>query len=165
MRSQFTATPDNAMSSAEIATFLNEKREARLGTVDEAGAIHLTPIWYWYDDGVVYFLLGESRRHLKNLRIRTQATILVDEDRRYLDGWSAGAKAVMFSGQVQLSSDESAVAEGLQKLRLRYLGPDRVEEPNYRQASGRESRVLCALDPDRVVSWDFAKAADNAGAK
>lgn len=161
MGSQFTATPENAMSVAEIATFLNEKREARLGTVDEAGAIHLTPIWYWYDEGVVYFLLGESRRHLRNLRAKALATFLVDEDRRYLDGWSAGAKAVMLSGAVEISSDESAVAEGLQKLRLRYFGPEPVEDPNYRQASGREGRVLCALAPKRVVSWDFAKAVDS----
>jgi PPOX class probable F420-dependent enzyme len=155
--SQFTVTSSNTMTRPEIETFLNEKREARLATTRPDGSVHLTPIWFWYEEPLVHFLLGESRQHLKNLRNDPRATILIDEDRRYRDGWDAGAKAVMLAGVVRMSTDDADVAEGSRKLRTRYFGKPEPDDAGYQKAPGKERRVLCTLTPANSVSWDFGK--------
>lgn len=149
--SKGTVTADNAMSPAELAAFLAEPREARLGTVRKDGDVHLTPIWYLAEpDGRLLFFLESRRLHLANLRRRPRATLLVDEDERPRGG--AGARAASFRGAVELVDDPAVVDENRARLVRRYRGPDAPlpQDPAYRYS-------MCVLTPDHVTTWDFSK--------
>lgn len=157
-RSVGTSVAANALTPAELAAFLAEPREARLGTVLADGDVHLTPVWYLAEPGpggegverILVFL--ESRRlHLANLRRRPRATLLVDHDTRPQGG--SAARAATFRCAVELVDDPAAVDEARHRLIRRYRGPD---APLPRTGGFRYT--LCILTPERTTSWDFEKA-------
>src|SRR5581483_8208422 len=110
------------MSAEEIAAFLDERQTANLATVRRDGSVHLTPIWYRREGARVYFMLAESRLHLRNLRRDPRATLLVEEDPRVTGGWDAGARAVMLHGAVEIVDDEEIAEAHRVRLVERYMG-------------------------------------------
>jgi hypothetical protein len=66
-------------TAEEIEAFLNLPRIARLGTLNEDGTIHLTPIYFKYENGE--FILGtqERSRRVRNIRRNSDVTLLVDD--------------------------------------------------------------------------------------
>jgi PPOX class probable F420-dependent enzyme len=156
-RSIGTIDAANAMSAQELATFLGERREARLATVRQDGDVHLTPVWYLYENERFHFCLERRRLHLRNLRRTPRATVLVDQDFRTSHGWRAGAKATMASGAVELIEDQPKVEVLHARLLERYYG-DAVSDPEFQRTSIPELRfVLAILTPDRILAWDFSK--------
>jgi len=155
-----TATRRNAMTRDEIAAFLQRPITAAVATICADGIPHLTPIWFGYEDGRFFLLIGARRRHLRNLRRDPRATLLVDvDDRRDGDGLGE-AKAVMVSGAVTLVEEPDSVQHYSDELELRYLG---TTEPIEGAPTGEEY-VLAWLDPSRWMTWDFAKAQADASA-
>ena len=51
MSNKSTATPENALSQAEIDEYLNRRIMARMATQRADGYPHLTPIWFVWEDG------------------------------------------------------------------------------------------------------------------
>ena len=58
----WTATRRNSMSETETRAFLDEALVARLATNRADGFVHLTPVWYLHESGLVHFTLGTRRR-------------------------------------------------------------------------------------------------------
>lgn len=148
--SKGTASRENAMTPAELDAFLGEPREARLATVRPDGDVHLSPVWFLWEDGVVRFLLEAKRLHLANLRRRPRATLLVDEDRRPQDGVGAPARAALFRGPVTIEDDHAVADPVHRRLMERYYGEEPVQPPGFRYS-------LCTLTPEATTTWDFTK--------
>jgi PPOX class probable F420-dependent enzyme len=155
--SETTATARNAMSRAEVAAFLGEKREVRLATLREDGWPHLTPVWYRYRDGRVWVTRAERRVHLHNLRRDPRATMLFDQDMRLDAGWRAGARAVQLRGTVEIIDDDAGVDALENEMGEFYLG-DEVHEPHFTEAVVSEKRYVCVFTPQHTLTWDFRKA-------
>jgi hypothetical protein len=104
------------------------------------------------------FCLEVDRVHLANLKRDPRATMLVDEDRRPADGWSAPAKAVMLAGSVEITDEADVTEDVRRKLFERYMSddPNRPLVPAIQQ-DPRKHYLLIVLTPDRIVSWDFTK--------
>jgi PPOX class probable F420-dependent enzyme len=150
-RSRATATAENAMSAEELAAFLDQLQTANLATVRADGSVHLTPIWYRRDGNRVYFMLAESRLHLRNLRRNPNATLLVEVDERLTGNWEAGARAAMLQGPVEIVDDPEISEAHRRELVERYMGPGRTGSPDERY-------YLCWLRPVRTLAWDYSKA-------
>ena len=157
LQSKLTATSSNAMTPNEIDDFLRGRRNACLGTIRNDGFPQVTPVWYWPEDGNIYFSLGESRRHLRNLRARPLATILVEEDLRLSQGWQAVARGVMFCGPAEIIEDRKTLDLYEEKMANHYLG-DEANDPEFAAAVDSERRYLIVLRPDKTLSWDYSKA-------
>jgi PPOX class probable F420-dependent enzyme len=157
LQSKLTATTSNAMTPAEIQAFLRGRRNAYLGTIRSDGFPQVTPVWYWPEDGNIYFSLGESRRHLHNLRANPSATILVDEDLRLTQGWQAVARGVMFCGPTEIIDDQATLGVYEEKMATQYLG-DEADDPEFAAAVDSERRYLVVLRPEKTLSWDYSKA-------
>ena len=157
LQSKLTATTSNAMTAEEIEEFLHGRRNAYLGTVRSDGYPQVTPVWYWYEQGSIYFSLGESRRHLRNLRARPAATILVDEDLRLTQGWRAGARGVMFCGPAEILDDDQLLASYEAKMAQHYLGEE-ANDPDFAAAVAGDRFYLVTLHPEKILSWDYSKA-------
>lgn len=155
---KLTASASNAMTSQEIEDFLNKKQDARLATIRSDGFPHITPVWYWAEDGKVYFTLGESRMHLRNLRKNPNSTLLMDEDMRLTEGWKGGARAVMLRGTAEIVKDESQLEHYEKKMTDLYLG-DEQYDPEFLASMDSEKRYLVVHTPTGKLTWDYTKTA------
>jgi PPOX class probable F420-dependent enzyme len=147
------------MSPERLDAFLRgTPRNAILGTTRADGYPQVTPVWFWWEDGVVRFELGESRVHYRNLRRDPRATVLVEADYRIERGWQAGAQGVMFSGPVDVIEDERVRARYSELMADHYFGAD-ATDPDFLAAVDDERFFHCILRPERTVSWDWTPRA------
>src|SRR5215813_11591918 len=133
-----TATKENALTEAERDEFLRRKLVGRLGTNRGDGWWHVTPIWYLWEDGRFYHTLGNSRRHLKNIRRDPHATLCVDVDPRLAEGLQAGTRAVVCFGLAKLVEDAKLIREITDRILRRYISP---EAPQFEKAVWFEGRT------------------------
>jgi nitroimidazol reductase NimA-like FMN-containing flavoprotein (pyridoxamine 5'-phosphate oxidase superfamily) len=153
-RSKSTATKENALASEERDALLAVRQDARLGTNRGDGWWHITPIWYVWGDGCFRHTLGAGRRHLRNLRRDSHATVCVDEDPRLEEGLDAGARAVVGFGRAELSTDEQLIREVTEQILVRYLGP---EATAYLEPIMAEGRTIVTIRPEHWLTWDYNK--------
>ena len=155
MSSKSTATPENALTKAEIDARLGSTALARLATFRADGMIHLTPIWFDWDGEAFRLTLGAGRVHLKNLAANPRATILVDEDPRLQQGLAAGAWAIECRGTVALSKDETLIQEVTHRVLLKALGAADAEQ--YTEPLMAEGRTIVTITPKDWHTWDYNK--------
>lgn len=83
------------MTSTEIEQFLLASRHAIVGTNPTDGAPQLSPIWYLYEGGRIFFSLSPQTAKYRNLRRDPRISLCVD-------GCHPDARAVMIYGTVEL---------------------------------------------------------------
>ena len=114
------------LSPTEVAYLSEGRRLARVGTADENGRPHVTPVGMWRyisDPGVVEITGRDfaSTRKYRNVRTNPQAAVVVD-DVAPGEGWHP--RGIMLEGS----------AEALEN-------------------DGRDGSPVIRITPDRVVSW------------
>ena len=155
MSSKSTATPENALTRAEVDARLRSTARAHLATFRADGMIHLTPIWFDWDGEAFRLTLGAGRVHLKNLAANPRATILVDEDPRLQQGLAAGAWAIECRGTAALSKDETLIQEVTHRVLLKALGAADAEQ--YTEPLMAEGRTIVTITPKDWHTWDYNK--------
>jgi PPOX class probable F420-dependent enzyme len=148
-----TATRRNALTPEERDEFLSRKLVGRLATQRDDGWPHVTPIWYVWEGGRFHLSLGNSRKHLANLRRDPHATMCVDVDPRVEDPAKTPRSVVCF-GLAELVEEEQAVRAITEKMEMRYLG--RVP-PEFEEALWFEGRTAVVISPVRWLAWDQGK--------
>ena len=149
-----TATAANAMTAEELDRFMGGRRVGRLGTVRRDGDAHVTPMWYLWEGGKVYIILGTTRLHTRNLERVPRATFCVDEDPRLERGYAAGAQGAVCRGPVELTADPEVKRMVYEKIAKVY---GLADDPNYIAARDGEERVVAVLTPENWLTWDFTK--------
>ena len=161
-----TATSDNALTEAERDALLAERLEARLGTNRADGWPHITPIWYLWQEGTFLLSLGNSRRHIDNLRRDSHVTLCVDIDHRPEGPGHAALAAVCF-GEAELIEDEQGRSQDHREHRASIPGSGSsrvraslvVRRPN---SDRYHTHALAHLGtPQRLTtrSWPFGHTA------
>jgi nitroimidazol reductase NimA-like FMN-containing flavoprotein (pyridoxamine 5'-phosphate oxidase superfamily) len=148
-----TATRENALTEEERDEFLGRKLVGRLATNRGDGWWHMTPIWYLWQDGRFYLSLGNSRRHLKNMRQDDHVTLCVDVDPR-VDDPSQAPRSVVCFGLAELVEEDARVRAITEKLENRYIGG---VPPEFDEALWFEGRTAVAITPVRWLAWDQGK--------
>jgi PPOX class probable F420-dependent enzyme len=157
-----TATPENALTRAEIDGRLAESVVARLGTIRSDGAPHVTPVWFLWEPvaELMYLSFGADRLHLRNMRRDPRITICVDEDNRPQHGIEAGAWAIVMRGRVELSQSPELIRKVGLGLMRKALGEDAVghtDAEDYLRAAEAEGRWIATVTPEHWLAWDYAK--------
>jgi nitroimidazol reductase NimA-like FMN-containing flavoprotein (pyridoxamine 5'-phosphate oxidase superfamily) len=135
-------------TQAEIEIFLSKSLIARLGTINEDGTIHLTPIYFKYENNE--FILGtqDASRRVRNIQRNPNVTLLIDDT-------NSTYQAVMVYGKAGL--DHEDVLQKRTAILERYEPKDEA----IKSAQGlcqRWSSVIIHIKPDRFVSFDYTKA-------
>jgi nitroimidazol reductase NimA-like FMN-containing flavoprotein (pyridoxamine 5'-phosphate oxidase superfamily) len=137
------------LTEEEITVFLHQPLIAKLGTLNEDGTIHIVPVVFKYEKAE--FLIGaqSANRRIKNIERNPKVTLLVDDP-------TFPFKAVLVYGVALLDYDDV-----LQK-RIAILEKYNPREKAVQMAEGlcaRWESVIIRIKPDRMVSFDYAKAA------
>jgi PPOX class probable F420-dependent enzyme len=131
--------------TAELRSFLDQRRSAVLATHDAGGTIHLTPIWFLFADGHFYFESSSTSRKVRNLEQTPSASVVVDARDPGRERW------VSASGPVEIvRGAESASINA--RIRHRYLAEKALDGP-IEAALAAADDVTLRLEPTAWQSW------------
>ncbi len=131
-----------------IKTFLRGRRYAVLATHNEDGSIHLTPVWYLFEDGKLFVGTSSASRKARNLSARPNASLLVDVRKLGSERW------VSASGRVEILRGDASKSIN-SRIHLRYMTEEALNHPAIGPEMAASDDVTICLQPDRWRSWDL----------
>jgi PPOX class probable F420-dependent enzyme len=129
----------------ELRSFLGERRYAVLATHDPDGRIHMTPIWFLFEDDRFYFASSSGSRKVKNVERSFSASVVVDSRDPGRERW------VSSSGPVGILRDGEAQSINA-RIRRRYLAPKTLDGP-IEAALAASDDVTLRLAPTTWRAW------------
>ncbi len=73
------------LDEAELAEFLNNGHTLILGTTRKSGEPFLTPLWYVYADGAIYFRTPAKSAKVQHIKRDSKVCCMVEEGERWVD--------------------------------------------------------------------------------
>lgn len=147
MKSKHPQAPPFA-DRLEIESFLAKPLVARLCSHNQDGTIHITPIYYLFENGE--FLLGTqvASRKIRNIQRDKRVTLLVDT-------YEPELQAVMTYGEAELDY-EDVVTKRVKILRRYYNSLAEARAFAERLARAWKT-VIIHIRPTRMVTFDYSK--------
>jgi Pyridoxamine 5'-phosphate oxidase len=149
-----------ALTTAELDDLMTSSWNMRIATVGPGTRINLTPLWFAWVNGKVYFT-GRGQK-VVNLRRHPAATVLVDRNERFPELIGA-----MFQGTARVLEDaeQEAADPDLEAARwahgTKYAGghgEDATPRRSEATAAGETNRWMI-FTPERFLTWDNRKIA------
>jgi PPOX class probable F420-dependent enzyme len=128
-----------------LRSFLAERRYAVLATHGPDGGIHLTPIWFLFDDDCFYFASSSGSRKVKNVERSPSASVVVDAREPGRERWVSG------SGPVEILRGSGARSINA-RVRRRYIAPEALGGPIDTTLEAADD-VTLRLAPTGWRSW------------
>jgi nitroimidazol reductase NimA-like FMN-containing flavoprotein (pyridoxamine 5'-phosphate oxidase superfamily) len=151
-----------ALTEEELDELMTTSWNMRVATVGPGTRINVTPLWFGWAGGAVYFYCRGQK--IVNLRRNPVCTVLVDRNERFPE-----LQGAMFQGRATIleSKDDEAADAHLDTVRAqmgpKYAGghgevaPESTEGLRF-EASARGSKWRWVrFQPDHVVTWDNHK--------
>ena len=138
-----------SMLNDSIREFLNGRHYATLATQNEDGSIHLTPVWYLFEDERFFVSSGSYARKYKNILARPGVSLMVDSRRNPGDAlWlSVSGNAEIIEGK---QSDELHL-----KIIKRYITEAGLADPTVGGVFTAAGEVTISIKPDSYRSWEL----------
>ena len=131
------------MSRQEMDDFLAEPRNGIVATVNPDGFPQLTPIWFLWEDGTVYFSTTAPRLKTRNLRRDGRVSLCVDEP-----GDPDQRTVVLGAESVEITPGLGTVTEAIAR---KYGGAS--WETSYEHIANTPERVVVSFRPTRILTW------------
>jgi PPOX class probable F420-dependent enzyme len=134
--------------------FLNGRHYATLATLNEDGSIHLTPVWYLFEDERFFVSTASSALKARNILARPEASLVVDSRRKQGDErWvSAAGTAEVIRGN---RSEEIYL-----KILRRYVTKAGLEDPRVGPVFAAAGEVIISITPRLWQSWELKSLDD-----
>jgi PPOX class probable F420-dependent enzyme len=116
-----------------------------LATHDPDGGIHLTPIWFLFEDDRFYFASSSGSRKVKNVERSSSASVVVDAREPGRERW------VSASGPVEILRNGEAQSINA-RIRRRYLASEALDGP-IEAAHRASDDVTLRMTPAAWRSW------------
>ena len=127
----------------KMDSFLQQTLVAVLGTIDQEGNSHLSPIWFHWEDGTAYMFTGRDTMKWRHIEAHPYSSLCVD--------WREPPySAVILNGPV--AEVDRPVYDLVLSMALRYYGEKKGREfaDNYRD--NPPGIVAFGLTPRRIIS-------------
>jgi len=131
----------------ELREFLGERRYAVLATHDPDDRIHLTPIWFLFEEHRFWFESFSGSRKVANLKENPSASVVVDAREPGRERWVSAA------GTVEILSGDEALKINA-RIRQRYLTPEALAEERIEPVFAMADDVTLRLTPTDWRAWD-----------
>lgn len=149
-----------ALTPEQIDELMATQWNMRIATLGKANRINLTPMWFGWAGGRMYFY-GRGQK-IVNLRRIGECTVIVDRNEKFPE-----LQAVMIQGVGKVLEDAAAeradahLEEARRQMGIKYNGghgrpPADDPPPNGATAGGR-SRRWVVIEPRQIVTWDNFK--------
>lgn len=134
--------------------FLNGRHYATLATLNEDGSIHLTPVWYLFEDERFFVSTASPARKVRNILARPEASLVVDSRRKQGD-----ERWVSASGTAEIIRGERS-EEIYAKILQRYVTKAGLEDPRVGPVFAAAGEVIISLTPHLWQSWELKSLDD-----
>ena len=131
----------------QVSEFLQADRHAILATNGRNGAPQLTPVWYIFEEGVLYVSAQTSTVKVKNLRRDPTVTVCID-------GGRGDARYVVFYGNAELI-EPGERQRALRWRIVKHYYADESEAERYYETIRNTTGAIIALRPERMVVSGF----------
>jgi PPOX class probable F420-dependent enzyme len=128
---------------------LQERHIATLGTENSDGSIHLTAVWYLFENGLLYVATSSKTRKARNVAARPKASLMVDARKPGTE------RGINVSGEVTLISGAQA-QEITRRVHSRYLSAAALADPKVGAVFAAIDDVTIQITPTSWFSWDMA---------
>jgi PPOX class probable F420-dependent enzyme len=135
----------------DLRAFLAERRYATLATFDADGGIHLTPIWFLFEDDRFLFASFTGSRKVRNLQRNPAASVVVDAREPGRDRWVAA------TGTVEILHGDDAQALNA-RIQGRYLTAEAIEDARVGPVFAAGDDLTLRLTPTKWRSWTAGDA-------
>jgi PPOX class probable F420-dependent enzyme len=135
--------------NVQVSEFLQADRHAILATNGRNGAPQLTPVWYIFEDGVLYVSAQTRTVKIRNLRRDPTVTVCID-------GGRGDARYVVFYGKAELIEPGERQRELRWKI-VRHYYADETEAERYYETVRDTEGAIIALRADRTVLSGFGR--------
>lgn len=130
--------------------FLKDGRILRIASIDQDGTPHLVPVWYIYENDMLYFATSDTSRKAKNIKKNGKVAFCIDVGVGYSD-----LKAVVGKGDAKVVTDKKLVEEKGKKILIKYLGD--LNHPVAKELAKMDNCVV-QITPMKSRSWDYSKS-------
>lgn len=136
-----------------LRSFLGERRYAVLGTHDPGDGIHLTPIWFLFEDDHFYFSSSSRSRKVRNVERSSSASVVVEAREPGRERWvsASGTVEILRGGDVQSINA---------RIHGRYLTPAALRGPIGAVLAANDD-VTLRLVPQVWRSWSVPEIGDS----
>jgi general stress protein 26 len=132
-----------------LEKLLQGRNIATFGTENADGSIHLTAVWYLFENGCLFVATSSRTRKASNVAARPKASLMVDVRK---PGTERGITA---AGRVDvISGDQSR--EINRRIHSRYLSPSALSDPQVGPVFAAFDDVTLRLTPASWITWDMA---------
>jgi PPOX class probable F420-dependent enzyme len=141
------------MSEGEIAALVGECKSLQVATLDRDGAPHLTTVWFAVRDGAWLFETYGKSQKVVNMRRDPRVALLCEKGESYDQ-----LRGVSVQGRAEIVEDERLLP--LMEVIVDRNHPG-MDAPHVTLIATQmaEKRVVVAVRPDKVISWDHRKLA------
>jgi len=122
---------------------------ATLGTENADGTIHLTAVWYLFEDGSLFIATSSKSRKARNIAAWPKASLMIDARRPGTErGVNAAGRAELISG--------SRSREINRRIHSRYMSAAAISDPRVGTVFESFDDVTIRLEPVAWTAWDMA---------
>jgi PPOX class probable F420-dependent enzyme len=122
---------------------------ATLGTINADGSIHLTAVWYLFEDGRLFVATSSKSRKARNVTAQPKASLMVDVRK------SGSERGVTAAGRADLLSGNRS-REINRRIHTRYLSSAAMADPQIEPVFASFDDVTLRLTPESWFTWDMA---------
>ena len=134
---------------AKLQKLLGGRHIATLATENADGSMHLTAVWYLFEDGALFVATSTKTRKYRNVVARPKASLMVDLRRPGTEwGVSAAGVAEVIGG--------ARSAEINRRVHGRYLSAAALADPVVGAVFAGFDDVTIRIAPVSWFSWDMA---------
>jgi len=133
----------------DFQELLRGRHIAAFGTQNAGGSIHLTAVWYLFEDNCLFVGTASWTRKARNVTARPRASLMVDLRR---PGTERGVTA---AGKVEIISGKQS-QEINRRIHGRYLSAAALSDPQVGPVFASFDDITIRLTPDSWVTWDMA---------
>ncbi len=143
----FPAAP--AMTPEEVKAFLDQPLVARLATVRANHTPHLMPMWFLYEDGILYMSTRTQAAKVRHIQANPQIAAAVDVMEAPLKN-----KVVVLEGKAEVQTTE--VKEITTRIYQKYMGKEGAATPTA-QRNINTPRVILKITPQKIYTLDSTR--------
>jgi PPOX class probable F420-dependent enzyme len=122
---------------------------ATIGTENADGSIHLTAVWYLFEEGSLLVATSSKSRKARNVAARPKASLMVDLRQ---PGSERGVNA---AGRAELIFREPS-REINRRIHQRYMSAAAISDPHVGPVFASFDDVTIRLTPVSWFTWDMA---------